>query len=262
MTPPDTMSAPLAEELERGRWMYEWRLTPTVVTPLFGPNLRTVHATVTEMIEPVCRAALKAAGPSACAIDFACNEGWYSHRLLEWGAARVVGMDIRPQNIRRAELIRDHFGISPERLRFECVDVFEAGIETADRYDVVLVLGLIYHLERPLEALRIARRMARRVCVIESQLTRQDRPIVRGNGVAGEYFQSRESFAIWVEDDPEHPLASADGVMSLIPNHAALESMPIWAGFDTVELLRAQPHHDLQYVVGDRAVVAAHVAQP
>ncbi len=122
---------------------------------------------------------------------------------------------------------------------------------------MVLLLGLIYHLERPLDAIRVARRATGRLCIIESQLTRQDRPIVRGDGKPNLYYQSPASFAAWVENEAESTLASLVGVMSLVPNRAALGLMPRWAGFDHVDFLVAQPHHDPQYIVGDRAIVAA-----
>jgi tRNA (mo5U34)-methyltransferase len=255
-----TISTGLREEIERGGWMYEWRLTPTVATPLLGPNLPSVHTTREEMIEPVVRRALAAAGENASALDLACNEGWFSHRLLDWGADRVVGIDVREDNIRRAGLIRDHFGIPERRLSFHAGDVLELDAEALGRFDVVLLLGLIYHLERPLDAVRLARRVTRTVCVIESQLTRQNRPIIRGDGVPNVYHQSAASFAAWVEDEPDNPLSSLGGVMSLVPNRAALEAMPRWAGFDHVEFLSPRPEHDLQYVVGDRAIVAASVS--
>jgi tRNA (mo5U34)-methyltransferase len=247
----------LTAEIERGGWMYEFELTPTSQTPAIGPNLRSVHFTRKEMIEPAVRRALEAAGPDASALDLGCNEGWFSHRLLEWGARRVLGIDIRASNIRRAELIRDHFEIPHDRLVLEQGDVLELDARLLGQFDVVLVLGLIYHLERPLQALRVAHALTRRMCVIESQLTRQDRPIVRGDGVPNVYHQSAESFAAWVESDPDNPLASAAGVMSLVPNRAALEALPRWAGFDKVQWLAAKPHHDIQYVAGDRGVVAA-----
>lgn len=209
------------------------------------------------LIEPVVRAALAQAGPGATALDLACHEGWFSHRLLEWGADRVVGIDVREQNIRRAELIRDHYGISPSRLTFRRCDVFDVDPDELGQFDVVLLLGLIYHLERPLDAIRFARRTTRRVCLIESQLTRQDRPIVTGWGRPNIYYQSPASFAAWPENDDENTLASVVGVVSLVPNRAALELMPRWAGFDHVEFLTAQAHHDPQYIVGDRAIVAA-----
>jgi tRNA (mo5U34)-methyltransferase len=182
----------------------------------------------------------------------------FSHKLLEWGAARVVGIDSRASNIRRASLVRDHFGISAERLRFAQDDVVHVARETYGEFDVVLCLGLIYHMERPLEAIRVGRRVTRSLCVIESQLTRQVAPIIRGDGVPGVYTENPASFAAWVEaDSADNRLSSMSGVMSLVPNLAALEQMPLWAGFERVDLLTAAPHHDPQYVGGDRAIVAA-----
>ncbi len=259
MTPSDSarLAPELEHELRAGGWMYEWELAPGSVTPAIGANLRSVHETRRDLIEPVVRAALEAAGPNASAIDLACNEGWFSHRLLDWGAERVLGIDIRAENIRRATVLRDHFGIPPTRMTLAHDDVLKLDAAELGQFDVVLVLGLIYHLERPLEAIRVARHLTRGVCLIESQLTRQDRPIVRGDGVPNVYHQSAESFAAWVEDDDLNPRASAAGVMSLVPNRAALEAMPRWAGFGRTEYLNAQPDHDIQYVGGDRGVVAA-----
>jgi 2-polyprenyl-3-methyl-5-hydroxy-6-metoxy-1,4-benzoquinol methylase len=251
----------LRAELQGAGWMYAWPLTPTITTPVLAANLEPVHRTRAEMIEPLVRQALVAAGPDARALDLACNEGWFSHQLLGWGAGEVVGIDVREHNIYRAELLREHFGLSPERLSFRCADVFDLDPEQLGQFDVVLMLGLIYHLERPLEAIRIARRVTRGVCVIESQLTRQQRPIVYGQGSPNAYLQTSVSFAAWSEDTPESPLASTSGVMSLVPNRAALETMPQWAGFRSVEFLSAEPDHDRQYLDGDRAVVVASVRE-
>jgi tRNA (mo5U34)-methyltransferase len=256
---PEAIGPALQAELDGIAWMYAWQLTPTIQTPLLGPNLPAVHRTRSELIEPVARAALAAAGPGASAIDLACNEGWFSHQLLEWGAQRVVGVDVRAHNIQRATLLRDHYGIAPQRLQFVTADALELDVDEFGRFDVVLLLGLIYHLERPLEAIRVARRLSNRVCVIESQLTRQDRPIVYGDGTPNVYLQAEASFAAWVENRPENPVASTEGVMSLVPNRAALESMARWAGFADVQLLTAESHHDLQYVAGDRGIIAATV---
>src|SRR5947209_7938441 len=183
-TEPEPEPSPeLLAELEAGGWMYEWELTPDLSTPPLGPNLASVHRTRCEMIEPVVRDALAAAGPQARALDLACNEGWFSHRLLEWGAAEVLGIDARQENIHRATLLRDHFRIGEPQLRLLTADVFDLDASNLGTFDVVLVLGLVYHLEQPLEAVRIARSLTRRLCVLESQLTRQNEPIVRGDGV-------------------------------------------------------------------------------
>ena len=257
------ISAELQAEVDGDPWMYQWRLTPSVATPVIGDNLPSVHRTREEMIEPVVRHALAAAGPEPRALDLGCNEGMFSHKLLDWGAHTVVGVDSRAANIRRASLVRDHFGIAEDQLSFARADVLGLTEDDHGEFDVVLCLGLIYHLERPLEAIRVARRLTRSLCVIESQLTRQNAPIVRGDGVPGEYTESPASFAAWVEvDSADNRLSSMSGVMSLVPNRAALEQMPLWAGFERVQLLDAQPDHDPQYVGRDRAIVAAWTTGP
>jgi hypothetical protein len=204
------------------------------------------------------RAALSAAGPNATVIDLACNEGWFSHRLLEWGASRVLGVDIRPQLIRRAELVRTHFGIPSEHFELRCADVFDLDVSELGTFDVVLCLGLIYHLENPIGAMRIARVLTRQVCVIESQLTRQEEAIVLGNGQSDLYEENLASFAARVETDYEsNMLASAGGVVSLTPNRAALLQGAKAAGFSESELAPATSDHNRQYVLGDRAVLLA-----
>ena len=252
------ISEALERELDGTGWMYPWELADGVTAPLLGPNLPWVHSTRAEMIEGPVREALEMAGPDATALDLACCEGWFSHRLLEWGARRVVGVDVRESNIRRAELVRDHFGIEPERLSFRRADVFELDPDELGRFDVVLVLGLVYHLEDPAGALRRARALTRSLCAIESQLTRQSRPIVYGGGSPDAFLQAQASFAAVVEADAEvNPLASVTGVMSLVPNRAALEMIARVAGFRHVRYLDASPHHDPQYLRGDRGVVVA-----
>jgi tRNA (mo5U34)-methyltransferase len=250
-------SPALWREVQRAAWMYRWPLTPRLRTPLISANLLAVHRTRLELMEPPVRAALAAAGPAARVIDLGCNEGWFAHRLLEWGAREVVGIDLRADNVRRAELLREHFGVPADRMTFHQADVLELDPEALGRFDIVLLVGLIYHLERPLDAIRLARALTDRLCIIESQLTRQPNPIEFGYGRADEALQAPASFAAWVEAEPANPLASAGGIMSLVPNQAALLAMPGWAGFARVQALEAQAHHDLQYRTGDRAVVAA-----
>lgn len=243
--------------------MYAWQLRDGSVTPLAGPELPDIHRTRAELMEREVRAALATAGPNATVIDLACNEGWFSQRALVWGAARVLGIDIRPELIRRAELVRDHFAIAPDRLEFRCADVHELDVSALGQFDVVLCLGLVYHLEDPVGALRIAGSLTRGLCVVESQLTRQTDPIVHGNGRSGQYEESAASYAAVVETDHEsNMLASVGGVVSLIPNRAALAQAATAAGFAEVEFATPTHGHNHQYVNGDRAVLLARHREP
>lgn len=248
----------LLEELNRPPgWMYAWPISGHERTPLLDPELQTVHSTRAEMIEPAVRDALRQS-PDATAIDLACSEGWFAHRLLDWGAQRVVALDIRAQNIRRAELMREHFGIPADKLVLRQSDVYDLPLAADEQFDVVLLLGLIYHVEDPVGALRRAHALTRRLLVVESQLTRQVDPIVHGWGTSDSQERAAGSFATRVEPDSDtNPVASSAGVLSLVPNRVALEQMATVVGFRRTEFLTAATHHNPQYVRGDRAVMLA-----
>ena len=211
------------------------------------------------MIEPIVRQALAAAGPEARVLDLGCNEGWFAHRALDWGAACVVGIDIRDVNIRRALLLRDHFGISPARLQLARTSVYELTADQFGTFDVVLALGLIYHLENPIGALRVARAMSRGAVVVEAQLTAHDDPISVGWGETGVFKEARAHWAAIFEpaeeqEDDGNLLSSFGGVISLVPNRAALLQALEVAGCRDVRMLDAPTHLNRQYVEGHRGV--------
>jgi tRNA (mo5U34)-methyltransferase len=238
-------------------WMYPWQITRDLRAPLLNEELRSIHQTREEMIEPVVRAAL-GPGSNPRALDIACHEGWFAHRLMAWGAEEVVAIDIRDINVRRATMLRDHYGISPSRLSIEQGSVYDLASDRLGRFDVVLVLGLIYHLENPIGALRVARSLTRGLCVVESQLTQQSEPIRHGWGIADQFEHEPASWAARREPDHEQanqPLAAHGGVVSLIPNRAALLQAMSASGFTDVQVLRPSDHHNPQYRAGDRVVV-------
>jgi tRNA (mo5U34)-methyltransferase len=247
------LSPALAVEVRDGpSWMYPWPLAKEPL-PLVSDELPEIHATRLEMLEPLARPLVQ----RARVLDIACHEGWFAHRMVDWGAREVIGVDVREINIRRADLLRRHFGIAERRLRFIQANVYDLTPEALGRFDVVLMLGLIYHLENPIGAIRVARALTSNVCFLESQLTQQVEPIRFGWGVAGSFEEEAASWAARFEspEEQEHqPLAAHGGVISLIPNAAAVEQGMAVAGFRDVRRLSATAGHNVQYVEGDRGV--------
>jgi cephalosporin hydroxylase/SAM-dependent methyltransferase len=249
----------LRAELENPpEWMYAWELGPGIRAPA-GNVRQIVHDTRRRMLLPTLREALMRAGSEACVIDLGCNEGWFAHLALSEGAARAVGVDIRDVNIRRAELVRNHLGIAPDELQFRLASVFDLDPAELGSFDLTLVLGLVYHLENPGGALRVARSLTRPggTAIVESQLTRQAEPIVHGWGVPDEFEAEPASFAARYEDDEADPLASYGGVVSLVPNRAALEYLMRAAGFEDGRWLEPPADAEPQYAAGDRGIFVA-----
>jgi tRNA (mo5U34)-methyltransferase len=246
-------------------WMYEWRFTADVATPPQGSELREVHHTRLATIEPAVRAALEEAGPQARVLDVGCNEGWFGHRMLEWGAGKVLGVDIRQVNVWRARLVRDHFRVSADRLDFIQGSVYDLDPAVVGEFDLVLLLGLIYHLENPIGAIRVARNLARRLVVVETQLTAQEAPVRVGAGQSGVFEEVAGHWAALYEPpheqmDEGNLLSSYGGVVSLIPNRPALlEAMSV-AGLTNVRMLDVASDLNRQYVEGHRGIAIGRPA--
>jgi len=84
-------------------------------------------------------------------LDIGCNGGFYSFEMKRRGAARVVGVDHDPAYLRQAMFAREQLGLDVE---FSQCDVYEIDKHVqGERFDLVIFMGVLYHLRHPLYAL-------------------------------------------------------------------------------------------------------------
>ena len=79
-------------------------------------------------------------------LDLACLEGMFAVELARMGAS-VVGIEGREANVAKARLAKEVLGL--ENLEFHQDDVRNLSEERYGRFDVVLCLGILYHLNPP-----------------------------------------------------------------------------------------------------------------
>ena len=77
-------------------------------------------------------------------LDLGCHEGSFAIEFARQGA-EVVGIEGRDSALDRARFVKDALGL--ERLTFHCDDVRNLSEARYGRFDVVLCLGLLYHLD-------------------------------------------------------------------------------------------------------------------
>jgi tRNA (mo5U34)-methyltransferase len=99
-------------------------------------------------------------------LDIGCNAGFYSVALVRRGA-QVVGIDSDPHYLRQAAWVRAQFGIDEERLSLRQMQVYELS-RLEGEFDVVLFLGVLYHLRYPLLALDMVAQKVRDVLVLQT----------------------------------------------------------------------------------------------
>jgi tRNA (mo5U34)-methyltransferase len=87
-------------------------------------------------------------------LDIGCNAGFYAIEMARRGAARVLGIDSDPRYLDQARLASNALGFP--RIEFAQLDVYDVA-RLGERFDLVIFMGVLYHLRHPLLALDLIR---------------------------------------------------------------------------------------------------------
>jgi tRNA (mo5U34)-methyltransferase len=178
-------------------------------------------------------------------LDIGCNAGFYSFEVARRGAD-VVAIDIDLHYLRQAHWAAERFGLQ-DRIQFQQASVYDlAG--GAERFDIVLFLGVLYHLRHPLLALDILREVTLKQMVLQTMTMPGDMvispPSALGLEERSELTRHGWPCMAFIEralaDDPTNWWA---------PNHACVEAMLRSAGFR----VSARPGHEIYLCEPDPA---------
>jgi tRNA (mo5U34)-methyltransferase len=104
-------------------------------------------------------------------LDVGCNAGFYSFEMKRRGAARVLGIDEDEEYLAQARFAAGIYGQDVEFRRLSVYDV--GGLD--ERFDLVIFMGVLYHLRYPLLALDLLREhVARDLLLFQSMLRGAD----------------------------------------------------------------------------------------
>ena len=245
------------EQAHSRQWFYSYELPDGSRTPTYHDSgVKAIHDTRWHMLEACLEQRLGPDRAGLTAIDLACHQGWFAVKTAQTGFSRVLGVDARASHVSDSQLIADIYGL--EQLSFEQGDVHGLDPGTLGQFDVVLMLGLLYHLENPVGALRVCRALCKRLCVIETQIV----PGLSGFVDYGSYQYVRPlkgSFGIIDETDDTHgPEASITGIC-LVPSLEALMWLLRKVGFAEASVLEPPPDAYEQLRHHKRVMVVASV---
>jgi tRNA (mo5U34)-methyltransferase len=160
------------EEIQRRvdsfpRWHYEFTIKG-VRTPVFDPDWANRHEQRRRyFFEPL----LNRYGGSlrgTRVLDLGCNAGyWLLHALLA-GCDHAVGIDAREMHIEQARLVLEASDIARSRYTLRLEDVLRTRFEGP--FEIVLCLGLLYHVSEPLTLLRKIAEANTDVLVVDTSL--------------------------------------------------------------------------------------------
>jgi tRNA (mo5U34)-methyltransferase len=189
-------------------------------------------------------------------LDIGCNAGFYAIEMKRRGAERVVGIDDDATYLAQARFAAEVCDVDIELRQLSVYDVARLG----ERFDLVLFMGVLYHLRHPLLALDlIHEHVAKDLLVFQSMQRGSDAM----EPVASDYpFWETEVF-----DRPGFPRLyfiekryAGDPTNWWIPNRAGAVALLRSAGFEII----SQPESEvficrrLQLQGGPGAVYPAH----
>jgi tRNA (mo5U34)-methyltransferase len=104
-------------------------------------------------------------------LDIGCNSGFYSIEMKRRGAERVLGIDSDEDYLAQARFAAK---VNELEIEFRALSVYDVG-RLGETFDIVLFMGVLYHLRHPLLALDLIHaHVARDLLLFQSMLRGSD----------------------------------------------------------------------------------------
>jgi tRNA (mo5U34)-methyltransferase len=160
-------------------------------------------------------------------LDIGCNAGFYAMEMKRRGADRVLGLDTDDEYLAQARFAADVSGLEVEFRKMSTYDVGQLG----EKFDLVIFMGVLYHLRHPLLALDlIHEHVARDLLLFQSML--------RGSSEVDTIERDYDFWTTSHFDSPGYPKMhfiehkyADDPTNWWAPNRACVEAMLRSAGF-------------------------------
>ncbi len=183
-------------EIERlirshGRWWHEIEVAPGIVTP--GDDSNRMKLPILDAI------GLPRRMDGMRALDIGCSDGFFSFTMEDRGAS-VVAIDFVPEHYTGFAIAKEILGSAVE---YRMENVYNLNPESFGLFDVVLFMGVLYHLRNPLGGLDAIR-----------SVTRQGGQLFVGTMMIDEYFQLPDR-----------------SITSLVALNPALTEVPLWQAY-------------------------------
>jgi len=174
--------------------------------------------------------ALPADLTGASVLDIGCNAGFYALEMKRRGARRVLGIDFDEDYLEQARFAAQ---VSDLEIEFRQVSVYDLA-QLKEKFDLVLFMGVFYHLRHPLLALDLIRAHVVKDLFVFQSMQRGSREL---QPVAEDYaFFEPAPF-----DAPGYPKLhfiehafAGDPTNWWVPNRACVEALLRASGFTII----------------------------
>jgi len=172
-------------------------------------------------------------------LDIGCNAGFWSFELAKMQADYIRAVDSAQGVIDQAKFVRDciQHDREFEMIDFEARDLFDIE-ESVEPFDLILALGVAYHLTDLVGFFQRVYRLSKRIVVVDSTVSTRDEAILE------------------ISDHTKY-ISCAEGEFSFVPTAKTLSRVLQHVGFKNVLQLMPTPDLLEPYRKGERVVLVA-----
>ena len=200
------------------RWHYRFNLAG-VRTPIYDNKAAVRHRNrLAHFFDPAVEL-LGGTLKGKRVLDLGCNAGWWSLKAMEAGADYVFGVDGRRMHVEQSEFVFEAKGVDRDRYDFLEANLFDLDFAKYGQFDVVLCLGLLYHVSKPVDLMERISPVSRDLLIVDTAISPAKRSI----------FEVRK-------DDLDEARDAVDHELVLVPSARAIHDLASQFGYRTVTL--------------------------
>jgi tRNA (mo5U34)-methyltransferase len=161
-------------------------------------------------------------------LDIGCNAGFYAIEMKRRGADRVLGIDSDERYLDQARLASETLGF--DDIEFARLDVYDVAA-LGEKFDLVIFMGVLYHLRHPLLALDLIREHVAGDMMLFQSMQRGSKHVLKLEpdyefAETSLFFESSFPKLHFIEREYAH-----DWTNWWVPNRACTEAMLRSSGF-------------------------------
>lgn len=221
---------PYQDEILNRNWFYEFELPNGIKTKTDCPvGVHQLHLFRRDVLLEVIQTHFGDQAGNLRALDIGSHEGYYTLELAKRFRS-VQGIEKNEKSLAASKMIFDAYGMG--NIDVICDDFLNVEDSRLKIADLVLLYGVIYHLEDPVSMLRKAASLTSKVLLIETQMLNFDieAKIDWGNYESQKNVQG--AFGV-VSDDPDSREGGTTKI-ALVPSMNALHTVLKTMGFSTI----------------------------
>lgn len=147
-------------------------------------------------------------------LDLGCNAGYWTLKALQAGAREVVAVDAHPLHLDQLRLVLEENGISSDQCTPIEANVYDLDYQGLGQFDIVLCLGLVYHLDKSFELFKKISSLQPNLLLLDTKVSRMTAAVMEVQ-----------------PDNLDAPQMATDCGLAMAPSVAAIKEMMKALGF-------------------------------